>query len=161
MTKSFVKVVRPCKTEAGWTYCKINFVNARLFITGVEGPLGGGNCKGSCGQIVMSDWKVEEYGTGWDHDRVAEFREVWNRWHLNDIRAGTPKQEEYIRKNITKYEYGAVCRSLKDAGILEDNGYKYGSSWLKEEVPEDVIEWLMALPDSPTIPTWLRMPNEC
>jgi hypothetical protein len=155
MTKNFEKVVRPCKTECGWTYCKIKFIDGNLSITGVEGPLPNGNCIGGCGQIIMSGWGIREYGNGWDKDSVADFRQVWDRWHLNDMRAGTPKQEEYIRDNISKYDYVAVCSALKEAGLLVDDGYKYGSKWLKEEVPEDVIEWLMALPDSPTKPAWV------
>jgi len=27
-----------------------------------------------------------------------------------------------------------------------DNGYRYGSNWLKENVPTDVLEWLFSLP---------------
>jgi hypothetical protein len=37
-------------------------------------------------------------------------------------------------------------------------GYKYGTAWIKEEVPADVVAWLEALPDaSALVPTrWLR-----
>lgn len=34
-------------------------------------------------------------------------------------------------------------------------GYKYGSAWLKEEVPADVIDWLFSLPDTKTTPAWV------
>lgn len=34
-------------------------------------------------------------------------------------------------------------------------GYKYGTSWLMEEVPEDVIDWLFALPDTTVKPAWV------
>lgn len=33
-------------------------------------------------------------------------------------------------------------------------GYKYGTKWLKEEVPQEVVDWLFALPDTPIQPTW-------
>ena len=34
-------------------------------------------------------------------------------------------------------------------------GYKYGTSWLLEEVPADVIEWLFSLPDTKVQPAWV------
>jgi hypothetical protein len=34
-------------------------------------------------------------------------------------------------------------------------GYKYGSSWLKEEVPQDVIDFLKSLPDASKQPAWV------
>jgi hypothetical protein len=36
-------------------------------------------------------------------------------------------------------------------------GYKYGSAWLKEEVPAEVIDWLFALPDSDERCVWRDM----
>lgn len=34
-------------------------------------------------------------------------------------------------------------------------GYKYGTSWIKEEVPQDVIDWLFSLPSSTVEPAWI------
>ena len=34
-------------------------------------------------------------------------------------------------------------------------GYRYGTAWLKEEVPQDVIDWLFALPDTKVQPAWV------
>jgi len=34
-------------------------------------------------------------------------------------------------------------------------GYKYGSAWLKEEVPQEVLDFLVALPDTDKIPAWV------
>ena len=33
--------------------------------------------------------------------------------------------------------------------------YKYGSAWLKIEVPADVLAWLAALPDTDRAPAWV------
>lgn len=33
--------------------------------------------------------------------------------------------------------------------------YKYGTSWLKEEVPQDVVDWLFSLPDTEVTPVWV------
>lgn len=34
-------------------------------------------------------------------------------------------------------------------------GYKYGTSWIKEEVPEEIIKWLFKLPETKTKPAWV------
>lgn len=64
------------------------------------------------------------------------------------MRAGTPRQEDFIRewKLTHKYDYTKACDALAEAGLLYDNGYKYGSSWLKEELPEEIIKYLFTLP---------------
>lgn len=81
---------------------------------------------------------------------------IWKRWHNNMLRAGTHAQEEVIRdyrKDHPEwvYDYNKACEILSSAGLLFDkavvNGeeiphYKYGSSWLTEHIPEDVIRGL-------------------
>ena len=34
-------------------------------------------------------------------------------------------------------------------------GYKYGTAWQKEEVPQEVIDWLFSLPDTKEQPAWV------
>ena len=34
-------------------------------------------------------------------------------------------------------------------------GYKYGTEWKKEEVPQDIIEWLFNLPTTKVKPAWI------
>lgn len=34
-------------------------------------------------------------------------------------------------------------------------GYKYGSQWLREELPADVVEFLKSLPDADITPAWV------
>ena len=34
-------------------------------------------------------------------------------------------------------------------------GYKYGTSWKKEEVPEEIIKWLFDLPETEVKPAWI------
>ena len=73
--------------------------------------------------------------------------EIWRRYHLNDMHAGTPKQEECLissginfhdyvnkgRKSVYDYE----CEVLERYGLLYDGEYKYGSGWIHQELPED------------------------
>lgn len=85
---------------------------------------------------------------GFEYSDILKIQSIWNRWHLNDMRAGTPKQEEFIRewKLSHKYDYTEACKALAEVRLLYDNGYKYGSSWIKEDVPIEVIKYLFSLP---------------
>jgi uncharacterized protein YlzI (FlbEa/FlbD family) len=103
-----------------------------------------------------------------------ELYTLWERWHLNDLNAGTPPQEEFLRnyKNSHpewKHDYDNACLVLKENNLYEVNlaeygqnnpdflkinpkireaieksetpiMYQYGRSWLKESVPEPVIQ---------------------
>ena len=94
----------------------------------------------------------------YDSPLAVEVKEVWQRWHLNDMRAGTPKQEkaikEFVASERTKNRYAFVdydeqCKHLESIGLLVDkldNGsdYKYGSGWLKEELPAEIVEKIKA-----------------
>lgn len=72
--------------------------------------------------------------------KVRRMVEIWERWHLNDMRAGTPRQEEYLRTLTPRPRgYEATCQALTDAGLLVDDGYRYGSRWLTEALPAEVI----------------------
>jgi hypothetical protein len=137
-------------------FCKIKFTDDRLSITGVIGPKKNGDCI-SCGQVLDSVGAIEEFAAGWNADLLKRFLEVWERWHLNDMRTGTIAQEEAIRAmpKSGAYNYSDACAFLKDRGLLEDNGYVYGTAWLKEKVPGDVMEFLAALPDTKITPDWI------
>lgn len=52
-------------------------------------------------------------------------------WHLNDMRADCEHQEAAVAGGRAKYECGDDC---------EVCGYRYGSAWLKRELPAEVIE---------------------
>ena len=71
----------------------------------------------------------------------------WKAYHLNDMKAGTPKQEaaveEYLKDHV--YDYGEVCDYLESIGLLEDNGYRYGTAWLYAPIPESDLEEIKKL----------------
>lgn len=145
------------------TYAKIKLIDGRLSICGVEGPLPSGNCLGACGQIDMhmepSD--IINPAPGWSHGKIQRFLNVWQEWHLNDMRAGTPAQEAHIKAHKDEYpgfptsHYTWASELLEKAGLNPDNGYKYGSAWLTVEVPDNVLSWLHALPDTDKRPAWV------
>lgn len=234
------KTVRIGHGKNGSIYCRIEFTDGKLSITGVEGPTSDGNCRGGAGQIVMHDWSLETLAPGWTKDMVKQFREVWDKWHLNDMRAGCEHQigPEWEPQDVTIYHFrlkdeinkaqrearkraesvlktGEVftptseevrVSNLQDRITAEvetlppnlakdytpngpqysgDNynkpfevkktnwveqkehskgflckpcpvcGYKYGTQWRKQEVPQDVIAFLQSLPEADREPAWV------
>jgi len=94
------KVVNPIKGEYGEVFCKIKYENKKLSITGVEGPNRNGNCKGSCGQIyplVSVNINTLEC---WSQEKLNRFNRIWDRWHLNDMNAGTVEQETFLATSL-------------------------------------------------------------
>lgn len=171
--KDFRKVVKLGVGPSGSIFVDIKFDKGNLSITGVEGPKSNGDCKGSCGQILDT---IREYGDScFSLPRVTidKFLDIWENWHLNDMRAGCQHQreagwdEKRIDDSLPANSYGKhfVGQSTDSSNLLiwvsEDEnscgllskpcpvcGYKYGSSWLREEVPDDVIEFLNELPET-------------
>lgn len=168
-------------------YCRIQITpidddnrnRTRLTISGVEGPRRDGNSEGSSGQIVIGHLPTDGYwikpGDGWTRPAITKFLRTWDRWHLNDMRAGAPDQESALRDqrarggldNLPDY-YAAACAYLDSCGILtsksagqivvhgrsavDASGYRYGSGWVYEPLPSDVVAYLESLPASPDAP---------
>lgn len=99
----------------------------------------------ACGQIVD---EAADYFP--DDAKVQLIRELWRRWHLNDMRSGSPAQVAELARHTFEYWMGShfnwARNVLTAAGLEPDqsyvhNGkpYEYGAAWLCEEVtPEDV-----------------------
>lgn len=152
-------------------YCKIKLDAGKLSISGVEGPLPSGNALGGCGQIDMhmdQEYRSEiNLAPGWTLRTVNRFLDIWRRWHLNDMVAGSPAQMEWLRSNpvtatYPESHYEKVGSALAEAGLNPDpnhthNGkpYKYGSAWLREEVPGNVVVFLASLPNTDQTPAWV------
>ena len=75
-----------------------------------------------------------------------EIYELWQKYHLNDMHAGTVEQEkavnEYFQNNTEiKYDYDKACEHLKELGIYEveheGKPYKYGCGWVYYSIPEE------------------------
>lgn len=167
MPQTINKIVRIGLGSNGNIYCKITFNDGKLSIIGVEGPKPDGDAIGSCGQIIMSEWNIREYADGWNPEHTAKFRDVWDRWHLNDMTAGSPDQDAWVRANkldttYPKSHYAVYRDALTEVGLNPDpnyphNGkpYKYGTAWIFTPVPDDVIEFLASLPDTDKTPAWI------
>ena len=82
---------------------------------------------------------------------VQRIKAVWERWHLNDMRAGSAWQEKFLRTYpvnavYPESHYDKATKALTDAGLNPapdyiHNGkpYLYGHAWLKEELPAEII----------------------
>jgi hypothetical protein len=156
---NFTKTVRIGTTKHGDTYCAIQFNDGRLSLTGVEGPMRSGNAHGSCGQITLNPDAFSEFAPGWDRATLERFISVWETWHLNDMQAGTPAQTAELKKHtfpgypVSHYDWARDV--LRESGLNPDNGYNYGSAWLRVDVPEDVLAFLRSLPESDRTPAWV------
>lgn len=173
------------KTYGGRSYsifCEIEYKNNRLSISGVEGPLPSGNCIGGCGQIDMEyppDKPLNiNPAPNWNVVKIRKFFEIWRKWHLNDMRSGCEHQrelgwdynshhglwKEVYKPNpeflIDEYADGSDGEYLPKWDEYQGHlcpvcGYSIGSSWLMEEVPQDVINWLFELPSTDVKPAWV------
>lgn len=178
---AFTKVVRigTMKVWNGYRdvdadiHCEIEYRGKmKLSIHGVIGAKHGGDALGGSGQIDMefshrnpkdNDSRYSHpvtpndiaFAPGWSAELWYDFLDVWKRWHLNDMRAGSPKQEAYLREHGRGKDYAENCAILQEAGLYEDNGYKYGHAWNFEQVPDDVLDWILALPDADRMPAWI------
>jgi hypothetical protein len=77
------------------------------------------------------------------HNRkFRQIAEIWRRWHLNDMRAGTREQTAIVATMppvvYPASHYEEACKLLDSRGLLIDRGYRYGSAWLVEPLPPEV-----------------------
>jgi hypothetical protein len=156
---SFEKWVDAGLGKYGRVFVAVKWDGSRLSITGVEGPKRNGDATGSCGQCIGAlDWITEPLVD------VARLRDVWNRWHLNDMRPACEHQRAAswgdetleVGEKREQKRAGWVYQGEHPRGVLmkpcPECGYKYGSAWLREEVPADVIDYLCSLPASDACP---------
>lgn len=100
--------------------------------------LRGGQCVGSL---------AEHYKSLRNNKLYMRILDLWQKYHLNDMHAGTPEQEKAIKEwkaQGNTYDYTKACDYLKEIGLYEVdlNGekYKYGHSRLYEAIPAEDLE---------------------
>lgn len=97
--------------------------------------------------IIMGGQCVDTVADLFPHNKkLQRMRAIWERWHLNDMKAGSAVQEEYLRNNpvsaavYPESHYEKASAALTSAGLNPDaNGYQYGHAWCREELPVDVL----------------------
>lgn len=172
---AFKKVLRLGRIDLGLgrngnLYCKVESDGEKLSFVGVIGPDRHGHARGGAGQIIIEFKEYDHRGhmtldaiipaPRWTPALIRQFFDAWDRWHVNNMKAGTPAQERYLRDNpieavYPESHYDKASAALAAAGLNPDNGYKYGSAWLSEDVPEDVLTFLCGLPDTDKTPAWV------
>lgn len=96
-----------------------------------------------CSDIYMGGQCLDELYPFFLNDPV--FQKLYNWWksyHLNDMHAGTPEQEQALAEvhllGANKYEQ--ACKYLKSIGLYEvpykGETYKYGHGWIYYPIPE-------------------------
>lgn len=89
MGKSVAKVVNPCVCSTYYgkanAYAKIEYEGGRLSICGVIGPKRNGDCMGSAGQCV-DEIRSGKPTEDWTNEMLQKFCNIWDEWHLNDMR---------------------------------------------------------------------------
>ena len=148
--EDFTKIIQPYngKTYGGRSfkaYVEIEYTNGNLSLQGVEGPLPSGACLGSCGQIGMH-FNLDNYtpAKGWDKASILQLMEIWKLYHLNDMRA----ECEHQRLNGITYE-------SDPQNVCPICGYKIGSAWKFQPVPEEILSILTSYPEAETRPAWV------
>ena len=73
---------------------------------------------------------------------------LWKLYHLNDMHAGTEKQEKALADKfggVNANIYTEQCKYLESIDLLIDNGYKFGTGWLKREIPNKDLQLIKEL----------------
>lgn len=169
--ENFRKVVHIGTTEEdnrfARVFCRIKYEHERLSICGVVGPLPSGDALGSCGQIKVGELEFTKFAEGWNQQKVEMLQTIWDKYHLNNLIAGSPAQELYLDNNpISDHmnHYDIAVERLTAAGLNPDPNYqnpmtgeqyRYGSAWLRKEVPEWALQWLSELPNTDVEPAWV------
>ncbi len=229
---NFTRILNPGRTPDGSLFVKIEYTHPRLSLSGVVAPMANGDARGGCGQVLDELDRLTSYTHDWSPALARRLKELWERWHLNDLRAGCEHQrsdpahdtkkpvtlqpyswspqfhdwrrraeegklspEDYATfRNIVptvraltidyrrpKYPTPEAVEALirgwikpdkpemKTAGWVDYRehpdgllskpcpvcGYQYGSKWLLEEVPEEVLGELRNLPETTVKPAWV------
>jgi hypothetical protein len=77
------------------------------------------------GQICERLSEITQPSKGFTLKDVAKIKEIWEKWHLNDLQSHCAHQDKAI-----KWDQVDPCPL---------NGYKAGSAWLLSELPQEII----------------------
>lgn len=113
--------------------------------------------------------ELNKYKSLRDDKEFSLIYEMWQKYHLNDLHAGTERQEDALKQAVAEgklEKYGAnnyeeTCNYLQSIGLLEDNEYlvpkkqedgsvkevpyKYGTGWITQEIPSSDLELIETL----------------
>ncbi len=92
------KIINPCTCQVydGRFYnafASISYHDGILSIHGVVGPQRDGNCYGGAGQCVDAI-RAGTPKAPWTAEMLQQFCDIWDRWHLNNLRPYCAHQKE-------------------------------------------------------------------
>lgn len=95
-------------------------------------------CAGQCAVEIRECWGDNLPPT---FERLLD---IWDNFHLNDLNSGTRGQRAYLKDHLldnpdAQQDFSSRLASLREAGLDVDRGYGYGSGWLLEILPEQVL----------------------
>jgi len=150
-------VAAPCLAIIEWRLTPSNNL-------GIMGQCGGSG--GQCQEVIreIAPRIEDEY----ERNLCLRILEVWDRWHLNDMKAGCEHQrelgwqdiliplEELKNKRVNQREGKALAMWVTEKehplGVLCKPcpvcGYQYGTKWLKENIPDDVVREIVQWPSN-------------
>lgn len=147
------KTTRMIGDEKDWV---LEFgVSACVYSVGRKDIICGGQCL---------DTLRREYPELANNALYCKIYDLWEKYHLNTLHAGTPAQEKALKEAVADGKlagcginnYGASCAYLHSIGLLEDKEfmvekdgepkpYKYGTGWIAQEIPPEDLEICLSL----------------
>jgi hypothetical protein len=136
---------------------KISFIDGKTKITNgkllsISGDVKIGNRHDMAGQIydfIEENIEKMEFDGAVSKSDVLTIINIWKTYHLNDMKSGTKKQTDIINEAFERsgknYDYSIARKILEthpEGSLISDNGYEYGSGWLFEHLPSNVIKKL-------------------
>lgn len=165
------RTLRPGTVKAGYPerevdlFLRVEWDGKRLSICGVEGPKRDGDAYGSCGQCVESLGAIQTFAPGWNADKVAKLKAVWDEWHLNDMTPGCEHQtaanwgrdsvevvtyelnmDAWKLKKEAESEAMNAAREGRTAQLTELGRFLIGPDWFKSRfTPPDADSFLSGM----------------
>jgi hypothetical protein len=138
----------------------------KLSITGVVGPRSNGDCWGSCGQIsdtirqaINAGEFIPNDAQGWTVPDVLSFLDLWDRYHLNDMRPECDHQRaagwpQMARIELHTYQFTLKSTVRNDKKRLECEAIDRAASTEKKAVGFSPLERkILKLEDFIKLPT--------
>ena len=155
----FNKSTKERKMKKTIQFGKVDYMNNGKKNCLIEVELNFDGVRFSASGTIWNHLKTDCYSGGQNLDTIKKFLpnnklfnkiyDIWKKYHLNDMTAGSPKQEEYLKSIISEdsldYSYDLKCEKLKEVNLLHDKSYlydgkpyEYGTAWLTTEIPTEV-----------------------
>ena len=127
-----------------------------------------GDIYNACGtDVVCAGQCLETIAEYIDDPVFMQILNLWRKYHLNGMHAGTPEQEAFVERYLAdmkaadpnhRYDYTEVKEALKAANLLtveytgkatgrmyDHEPYTYGHGWVVNDLPEPILKEIKSL----------------